>query len=574
MVASCQLSTAAGLYLLLACATLVNWVQASSLQLRLDVTEFFSKENSIQSNLFLQAFDALQNLPEDDYNSYFQISGIHGLPHVPYRGSVNSGVSSRRWSTGYCQHSSVLFPTWHRAYMNLMESAVRNQSIIIANKYEDAELKQKYIEAASTMRFPFLDWSSPSVATDGLPEIFVEQWIQVFVPPMNASKRIQNPLHGFTTPTDIGSRQYCRGCNPFDRPYRVFEIEGSFHPWLPKGYRTVRHPSTNNATMTQQLQKAAKAGSIVNWQTGIFRALRQSSWFKFSNRAGLNDGSMESSGSFFYGSLEQVHDSVHLALGGWAGQLAYRDTAAFDPLFWFIHSHVDFIFAVWQQLHPDLWIEEPAENQETFALPAMVVDSRTPLAPFRQGNGAEENPYLTSDDVRYHEDLGYSYKFVEEIRAMTDPSERYNAVMERFSPQDGSYEYRWYVELPKAQIINAPGPFSIRVFVGVPFEVDTAFPTESEYFAGSFDVWQRDPIHGPITDFVDITACMNSLGIATTPMIVLESRGDYDSPRNLLDDVIPSITEADLQFVIVGIDGSDYRKYVNLGDPVVYFEAL
>jgi hypothetical protein len=38
--------------------------------------------------------------------------------------------------------------------------------------------------------------------------------------------------------------------------------------------------------------------------------------------------------------------------------------------------------------------------------------------------------------------------------------------------------------------------------------------------------------------------------------------------------VIPSITENHIQFVIVGIDGADYRQYVKLGDPVVYFEAL
>ncbi|KAF9005141.1 hypothetical protein BDQ17DRAFT_1353900 [Cyathus striatus] len=43
-----------------------------------------------------------------------QLGGIHGLPYIPWNGSVSQ-------DGGYCVHGSVLFPTWHRPYMMLYE---------------------------------------------------------------------------------------------------------------------------------------------------------------------------------------------------------------------------------------------------------------------------------------------------------------------------------------------------------------------------------------------------------------------------------------------------------------------
>lgn len=54
--------------------------------------------------------------------SFFQIAGIHGRPYVPWNGVQGD----RPWNPnttwgGYCTHGSVLFPTWHRPYMTLIE---------------------------------------------------------------------------------------------------------------------------------------------------------------------------------------------------------------------------------------------------------------------------------------------------------------------------------------------------------------------------------------------------------------------------------------------------------------------
>jgi hypothetical protein len=62
----------------------------------------------------------MQDDDQSDLISFFQISGIHGLPYVPWDGGDSQPVSTNGWE-GYCTHGSVLFPTWHRPYMMLYE---------------------------------------------------------------------------------------------------------------------------------------------------------------------------------------------------------------------------------------------------------------------------------------------------------------------------------------------------------------------------------------------------------------------------------------------------------------------
>ena len=75
-----------------------------------------------QFNLYVLGLQHLQGLNENEDRSYYQISGIHGLPYKPWNGVG----SSTNWRTasglgGYCTHSSVLFTTWHRPYVALYE---------------------------------------------------------------------------------------------------------------------------------------------------------------------------------------------------------------------------------------------------------------------------------------------------------------------------------------------------------------------------------------------------------------------------------------------------------------------
>lgn len=66
-------------------------------------------------------------------------------------------------------------------------------------------------------------------------------------------------------------------------------------------------------------------------------------------------------------SLEQPHNAMHLAIGGFDvphkpndnvdvypfanGDMGENDTAAFDPVFFFHHCYIDYMFWKWQDTH-------------------------------------------------------------------------------------------------------------------------------------------------------------------------------------------------------------------------------
>lgn len=184
-----------------------------SVKPRYEVQDFFSGKNKLQRDLFLQAFAAIEKLPVDDHRSFYQIAGIHGLPYEPYRGSVNEDYpwreSNESWG-GYCHHSSVLFPTWHRAYMLLIERVLRDEALALAKQY-NASLRDSYLAAAKSMRFPYWDWAANRVSKRGIPDIFRYRTVNVNVPPNANKKSITNPLRAFEAPLDIGTPQVCVG---------------------------------------------------------------------------------------------------------------------------------------------------------------------------------------------------------------------------------------------------------------------------------------------------------------------------------------------------------------------------
>jgi tyrosinase len=94
----------------------VSGLKTGKVELRLEIDEFVLDKDVL--NLFLLALDQLQKKPWTDPWSWFQISGIHGRPHVNW--DDVSFAKNPAWA-GYCSHSSVTFPTWHRPYVAMME---------------------------------------------------------------------------------------------------------------------------------------------------------------------------------------------------------------------------------------------------------------------------------------------------------------------------------------------------------------------------------------------------------------------------------------------------------------------
>lgn len=120
---------------------------------RLDVDELLLRHPKT-FNLYLLALADLQNeaTSNKDKMGWFQIAGmlsrtlsvkllmppcqslgIHGLPKKDWDGVAGN---SSKVKGGYCPHGTILFPTWHRPYLAMMEvSKYRNDVTYAA--YDD-----------------------------------------------------------------------------------------------------------------------------------------------------------------------------------------------------------------------------------------------------------------------------------------------------------------------------------------------------------------------------------------------------------------------------------------------------
>lgn len=103
--------------------------------------------------------------------------------------------------------------------------------------------------------------------------------------------------------------------------------------------------------------------------------------------------------------LEDIHNLVHVLIGGDMVDIA---ASAFDPIFWFHHTNVDRLMAIYQASHPSVYLT-PARHSPTYALSGPGTDDlSTPLYPFRHPDARE----WTSDDVKTAESIfeyGYAY---------------------------------------------------------------------------------------------------------------------------------------------------------------------
>lgn len=165
-------------------------------------------------DLFILSLSMLQYVDQDHPLSWYQIAGIHGVPFRPWNG-VQPVAGAQQ--SGYCTHSSVLFPTWHRPYLALYE--VRNvihampsnlfdililpqQELYklvnaIAALFPDVKEKAQYQRAASIFRIPYWDWSITAPAGEThLPESFWSPVISQYGP--NGMQNIRNPLYSYT----------------------------------------------------------------------------------------------------------------------------------------------------------------------------------------------------------------------------------------------------------------------------------------------------------------------------------------------------------------------------------------
>lgn len=364
----------------------------------------------------MRAWKGIKDLPPDDPRSFYVLGGYHG---EPFRGA---GWGNSTYWGGYCMHGNVLFPTWHRVYLFMLEEAMRS------------------IPGCQDVTLPFWDETDADTLQNGVPWALTAETFEL------DGQTIPNPLRSFVLPQNI-----------------VDHISGDSPNYSKaKGYETVRYPlsglvgtdadkaktAAHNAQWTPAQAVVLLNQNIVNWMTSAITVegtpvtlnsiaqqfqdcLNAPNYTVFSNtssRDAWNDNAPVA-----VQALEQPHNNIHLAVGGFEipnfdaspidganGDMGENDTAALDPIFYFHHCNIDRVFWLWQKKNESSgWTKQleviaqyPGTNSvdNQGATPGVApnswLDMETPLDPFRKADGTT---YTSNDCVDIEGQLGYTY---------------------------------------------------------------------------------------------------------------------------------------------------------------------
>lgn len=432
--------------------------QQTNVRVRRSLTELQNDhDKGVNNDLekLVTAWAYIKALPADDLNSFFIIGGYHGEPFA------GEGATNPQWWGGYCNHSNVLFPTWHRAYLFRLEQALQSTP-----GCEDVMLPywDQTDTESTTYGIPHILTDQYFTFRDGMPACLVEKKI-----PYNGNT-ISNPLASFTFPEQITD---------------TVQGDGSDYS-KPQGYTTVRYPLSGLVGTPEFQQETTEHNSlfpdyatnvallnanVLQWinnplyyvpdgnfapsgkppvhtvSAGIAKAyqdcLNAPNYNAFSN---VQSAAYYSSkpGSQTITPLEQPHNDIHLSVGGFNlppavnnggpsndlsqipdanGDMGENDTAGLDPIFYFHHCNVDRMFWLWQQKHgctDKLEIiadpndpgtsngynggngQGPANGQTENETLSMT----TSLNPFKKPNG---DFYTSTDCVNIETQMNYTY---------------------------------------------------------------------------------------------------------------------------------------------------------------------
>ncbi|KZT37557.1 Di-copper centre-containing protein [Sistotremastrum suecicum HHB10207 ss-3] len=413
--------------------------QIDPVPLRPEINAWVSNPaNADQVALFVLALDKFQKLDYEDKLSYFKVCGIHGLPRAPWDQppNVDGGY--------YCAHGSILFPTWHRPYLLLFEQRIYEimiNDIIPLAKPQD---QPRLLDLAKSWRFPYWDWAVVNVDVPDivrrpfLPEVISKSLAGVFgvnvqKDPETGAIQPNNPLYSFRTPEPMGKYGI-----PVDnsQPYDIAKSTSRYPPRYKQGDQSAETQWTNGVQNNDDVTKAlrvqqdddspnhpsALGGSVYRLLTpGQYKYYGDFATVTYNPPSGSSSakadagapGERENLKANFrppssHTSLESVHNTAHHSIGGdftlpgfGTGHMADQSIAAFDPIFWLHHCHIDRLLAIWQTLNPDLWLLDA--DVERSARGKM---SEKALSPF---HADKKRTSYTSNKVREWTQFGYTY---------------------------------------------------------------------------------------------------------------------------------------------------------------------
>ncbi|NIE75695.1 tyrosinase family protein [Pantoea sp. Ap-967] len=385
-----------------------------------DIQHDYDQGNKTELENLVRAWKGIKELPANDPNSFFTLGGLHG---EPFR---DQGKTDPNWWGGYCQHGTVLFPSWHRAYLWRLEEALRS------------------IPGCQDVTLPFWDECSDESREKGLPSALTQEFFVL------DGKRIENPLRSFVFPKAI-----------------VDEVKGT--PIIyskPEGYETVRYPLSglvgteadriatklHNSRFPNHVQNVKYLNdNISTWLSGKIKiggkwrgevfsrfesCLDAPTYTLFSNTTSTAASNASAPAGTHYVSLEEPHNFMHLAVGGFDypgqgdssaipganGDMGENETAGLDPIFFFHHCFIDYVFWTWQRRQgatdefsidakdPGASYYKPDGVQPPAGAagldPNAILGLQTTLDPFVKADG---KPFTTADCINIEKQLGYVY---------------------------------------------------------------------------------------------------------------------------------------------------------------------
>lgn len=438
----------------------------SELRVRRSIQELYYEYeyggNKTPIENLVRAFRHIQQLSPDDPDSFFMIGGYHG---EPFHGK---GDDADYWG-GYCNHGTVLFPTWHRMYLKRIEDALRSAPGCgdVTLPFWD-ECFQKTVSIGIPLgpvsgvpkddgtQAPLPSIPHPSVDANPVPEILTNPKFTL------DGVEIDNPLYSYTLQQALEAAEGTNG-----------------RYTKPAGYATVRYPlsglvgTPEDREVTKVHNEAYKDPAVAtdylnknvkNWLDGnvelhpppdtrvpdttsvysrFLRCLKAPNFTAFSNKTsaaafGKNAKAEAKAANSvmadhdFVTSLEDPHNAIHLAVGGfWQpgvyvaspikdanGDMGDNETAGFDPIFYMHHAFIDYVFWTWQKrknvtkkgslhiMHAEPPIPGTISPGIYMQPKGTVLTMDTPLYPFEKSKG---RPYTSADTVDIEAQLGYTY---------------------------------------------------------------------------------------------------------------------------------------------------------------------
>ncbi|XXH02875.1 hypothetical protein Hte_009263 [Hypoxylon texense] len=482
-----------------------------------------SHKTGLELSLFIRAMKNFQLLPPEDQLSYYRIAGIHGYP---YNVSWNMGKEpiplddkdiDNKVKNGqggyYCEHSTYLFPTWHRAYMMLFERRISD--LMMEEAATRAKETEEWVLAAKRWRLPYWDWASkprlPDLARDEKISI-IKSWNgQAQAQPL--VEELDNPMYRFQMPGlqpmgDVTYGNYRisnQGAVPWEKckgtSRHAISITDPTRRWV-DGYSDAKE-------VDRSLQGAHSELSNRTLKDAVFRLLTYEYTTKYVHFAtdkydpkSLKNAPGDKAKGYL--NLEQIHNSVHDLTGSGDtgyGHMSAVAVAAFDPVFWLHHCNIDRLLHLWQCSNPGNWFHKKRGQSVDETL--QKGSPQKALIPFH--SSSKVNDFYNSNMVRDVDALNYTYDYMEEV---TDefgdmiPEKSHLYINKLYGPPKSAYEYRREELDPVINVIynrHALGgrPYSLLFFLGA---VDHEVPyRRQKNLVGSIFTFSTTLVEGATT---------------------------------------------------------------------------